>query len=371
VAAQRRRHDDPQAVVIEPHAHSLSWLYEALDSRALFGVGRAREAAAELQRLGGRRTMLIASSGALARNTPLIDDFGDQIVSRFSGIEPHCPIETVYSAVEAYRASEADSILTIGGGSAIGIAKNLRMETGAASVVIPTTYSGSEMTQIVGAKVAAKKQTQLHPRAKPQTVIYDPDMTLDLPPNETATTGMNGLAHCVEALYPNTPNPIAAAVAQSGIEAFFRGLPASIINSRDIQARADALYGGFIGGLLVQVVGVGLHHRICHVLGGRFDIPHGVSNSVILPFVADFNRQAILRAIPRFEAEIEGWPGAAIQRLARRLGTTPSLRAAGIPQVALRTIAEETLSHGITNPRPVTVKNIEQLLSRAWSGASL
>ena len=348
-----------------------AWAYDALESRALFGAGRAADARAEIERLGGRRTLLIASDGAVRRNADLIPSLGAQMVGHFSGIEPHCPIETVEAALALYRRVGADAVLTVGGGSAIGIAKNLRMATGAISVVIATTYSGAEMTSIYGAKSSGEKRTEKDPKAKPQTIIYDPLYTLDLPASETIATGMNGLAHCVEALYPRTPNPVASALAVEGIAAFFRGLPGSVSAPRDVGSRSDALRGGFIGGLLVQLVGIGLHHRICHVLGGRFGIAHGVSNSVVLPYVAEFNREAILRAAPGLRAEFDAWPGRAIKLLGRKIGAQPSLRAVGLPREALRAIAEETLAHEIVNPRPMTVQDIEAILEQAWDGSEL
>jgi maleylacetate reductase len=347
-----------------------AWLYDALESRVVFGVGRAADAREEIERLGGRRTLLVASAGTVHRNSALVPSLGDQVVGHYSGVLPHCPIETVEAALAMYRELDADSVLTVGGGSAIGIAKNLRMQTAAKSVVIATTYSGAEMTPIYGAKSSGEKRTGRDPKAKPQVVIYDPLYTLDLPVSETIATGMNGLAHCVEALYPKTSNPVASALAAEGIAAFFRGLPGSVATPRDVGCRSEALRGGFVGGLLVQLVGIGLHHRICHVLGGRFGIAHGVSNSVVLPYVAEFNREAISNAASGF-ADFGGQPGQAIRSLSQRIGAAPSLRSVGLPREALRAVAEETLAHDVANPRPVTVADVETILGQAWDGVEL
>jgi maleylacetate reductase len=347
---------------------AIPWTYDALDSRVRFGAGVSGAAAEELTRLGATRVMVIASPGAMSRNSKLLDMLGPLLVGRFDGVLPHCPIETVEQGTEHYRDLEADAVLTIGGGSAIGVAKNIRLRTGAISVVLPTTYSGAELTPIYGAKSGGEKRTGRDPKAKPETVLYDPELTLSLPREETVSTGMNGLAHCVEALYPKTPHPFATALAVAGIGAFFEGLPASVDQPHDHASRARALEGGFFGGLLVQQVGIGLHHRICHVLGGRFDIPHGVSNSVMLPHVAHFNRHAILAAAPQLIEQIADWPGPALRSLARRIGAPLDLRSIGLPEDALPALAEEVARADVANPRPAGAGEIRMMLEAAWHG---
>lgn len=344
------------------------WIYESLESRVLFGSGTASQAGEELARLGADRVLLIASRGTAKRNSRLIDGLGTRLVGRFDGIEPHCPIETIEAAVATYRGKQANGILTIGGGSTIGVAKSLRLQTAAASLVLPTTYSGSEMTPIYGAKAAGEKKTGRDARAKPQTVIYDPELTFSLSASETATTGMNCLAHCLEAYYPQTPHPFASTLATQAIEALFAGLPASVKEPHDPDGRTQALHGAFIGGLLVQWVGIRLHHRICHVLGGRFDIAHAVSNSVVLPYVAAYNEEAILAAAPELPARLGAPPAKAIQRLARQMSAPVNLRDHGVPKEALPAIAAEVLRTSPYNPRPVSQDELQLLLEHAWLG---
>ncbi|ATE65229.1 maleylacetate reductase [Rhizorhabdus dicambivorans] len=348
-----------------------NWTYDALESRACFGAGVAGQAADELIKLGAKRVMVIASGGALRRHASVVGALGSLHASTFDGVLPHCPIETVEAAASQLKAVEADSLLTIGGGSAIGVAKNLRLQFGVSSVVISTTYSGAEMTPIYGAKSKGEKRTGRDPKAKPQVVIYDPLLTLSLPHVETVSTGMNGLAHCVEAFYPKAPHPFAAALATAGIEAFFDGLPRSVDAPADIGGRTRALEGGFYGGLLVQQVGIGLHHKICHILGGRHDIPHGVSNSVVLPHVAQFNKQAILDAAPHLIERFSGWPGKAIQNLAHRIGAPSDLRSLGLTREALPALAEETVAGSVYNPRPYDVADILEILEAAWEGRAV
>ncbi len=349
----------------------VEWVYDGLESRVIFGPNSATIAHDELTALSATRVMAIGSGSALRRSRALLDSLEDLLVGAFDRVLPHCPIETVEAAEEAFCSLKADAVLTIGGGSAIGVAKNIRMRTGAISVVIPTTYSGAELTPIYGAKSTGEKRTGRDPKAKPQVAIYDPLLTLSLPHAETVSTGMNGLAHCVEAFYPKTAHPFVSALAIAGIEAFFDGLPRSVAAPEDISGRSRALEGGFYGGLLVQQVGIGLHHKICHILGGRHDIPHGVSNSVVLPHVAHFNRQAILKAAPQLVERFDGWPGKAIQSLAQRIGAPSDLRSLGLSREWLPALAEETVAGSVYNPRPYDIAEILEILEAAWEGRAV
>ena len=348
-----------------------AWAFDSLENRVLFGLGTASRAGDELGRLGADRVMLIASKGTTQRAANIVDALGDLIVGKFDGIEPHCPVETISAGEEAYRRAGANGLLTIGGGSTIGVAKSLRLRTGAASLVLPTTYSGSEMTPIYGAKSNGEKKTGRDARAKPQAVIYDAELTFGLPAAETAQTGLNCLAHCLEAYYPEIPNPFASQMATQGIEALFEGLPASVANPKDPVGRSRALFGAFVGGLLVQFVGIRLHHRICHILGGRYDLPHGISNAVVLPYVAAFNEEAVLAVAPDLSTRIGGRPARSIQRLARQIGAPLNLREHGVPKMMIAEIADEILVAKPFNPRPITRNELERLLESAWEGADV
>ena len=236
-------------------------------------------------------------------------------------------------------------------------------------VAVPTTYSGSEMTPIYGMKIGHEKRTWRDAAALPKTVIYDPALTIDLPAGLTATTGMNCLAHAVEALYPKEANPIAADLAERCIAALSIGLPGSVERPDDLKAREQALYGGFLGGLLVTMVGIALHHRICHVLGGHFGVPHGESNSVILPYVVAYNAPAAPKAMDAIKRALGVEDAAAgIFDLAGRIGAPRSLRELGMPADGLVHAAEETVATLAYNPRTVSVPEIAELLQAAHEG---
>jgi maleylacetate reductase len=224
------------------------------------------------------------------------------------------------------------------------------------------------MTALYGVKIGHEKRTVVDVAAKPRAVIYDPDLTASLTKHKSATTGMNCLAHCVEALYPSEPSPIASLLALEGIRVLKRSLPA-VIAGNDAGARADALYAGCIGGMLVSMVGIGLHHRICQVLGGHFGVPHGETNSVVLPHVVAFNAPAMPEIADRI-ADALGTADAAtgIFDLAETIGAPRSLRELGLPRDALAAVAQEVVARDIHNPGPVTADGVVRLLDGAWHG---
>jgi maleylacetate reductase len=344
------------------------FIYGAAPARVVFGTGRVHALADELERLGAGRALVACTGGGATRYRAIIDALGPRCVRVFARAEPHCPEPIALAALAEFAARGADAVVTIGGGSTIGLGKVIAARRKVPFVAIPTTLSGSEMTALYGMKIGQEKRTWTDAAARARTVIYDPDLTATLPGYETATTGMNCLAHCVEALYPAEPNPIARLIALEGLRTLATSLP-GVTERNDGGARAGALYSGFIGGLLVSMVGIGLHHKICHVLGGHFDVPHGASNSVILPHVVAFNAPAM----PEIAADIADAlgcndPAAGIFDLAARIGAPQSLRQFDVPQSKLRAVAEQVVARGTHNPRPINAENISALLVDAWEG---
>jgi maleylacetate reductase len=344
------------------------FIYAAAPARVLFGAGRVRQLSAELDRPGAARALLACTRSGKERYRSVIDALGPRCVHVFDNAQPHCPEDVADAALAAFDTTAADAVVTIGGGSTIGLGKVIASCRRAPSVAVPTTLSGSEMTALYGMKIGQKKSTCSDPAAKARSVIYDPDLIVTLPKHEIATTGMNCLAHCIEALYPAEPNPIARVLALDAISVLARSLPRAIA-ADDAGSRAGALYGGFIGGLLVSMVGIGLHHKICHALGGHFDLPHGETNSVILPYILAFNAPAMPLVVAdlarAFEAEDAA---AALFALAGRIGVPTNLRQLGLRRSDLRQIAAEVVVKGMHNPRPITVDSVTALLDAAWEG---
>lgn len=346
----------------------LEFVHAALPARVVFGAGRVDRLGEELERLGASRVLFVSTPRGRTRYAAIVDGLGPRCAGVFAEAEPHCPAPVAEAALAMFTRLGADGVVTVGGGSTTGLGKFIAAKTGHPLLAVPTTLAGSEMTALYGVKLGLEKRTWLDPAAKPRTVIYDSDLLASLPRHEAVTTGLNGLAHCVEALYPAEPNPVARLLALEGIGAFARGL-SGLGAAEDRAARDLALYGGFIGGLLVSMVGIGLHHRICHVLGGRFGVPHGESNSVVLPHVVAFNAPAMPAEAAAIAAAMGGDDAAgAIFDLARCLGVPAGLRDLGLDRASLDAVAEEVVARPLHNPRAITAEGVRQLLDAAWEG---
>jgi maleylacetate reductase len=346
-----------------------SFTYDALPGRVVFGIGSVEGLPEEIGRLGVSRVLMVYDLSVKDVATELIERVGPLGAGEFSEIQQHVPIEAVERARQAARDCEADGAVTVGGGSTTGFGKVIALETGLPVVAIPTTYAGSEMTPIYGITSNGRKQTGRDPRVLPKTVIYDPTLTLSLPGFVTGPSGMNAIAHCVEALYARDANPMTSIMAEEGIRALARGIPAAVRDPEDLEARSDALYGAYLAGAALGVVGMAVHHRICHVLGGTFGLPHGEVNAVILPHAARFNEDAAPEALARVARAlgVED-PAPGLFDFARALDAPTSLESLGMRHEDLAQAARLVVDTPAWNPRPVDYEGIAQLLEEAFYG---
>jgi maleylacetate reductase len=379
--------------------------YTAYAQQIIFGAGALSKLPEAIGRFGWRR-LLLCTSGSAQRTghvAAVVAAVGDQLLAVYDRTAPHVPEQQVAEALALAEEHEVDALIALGGGSPIGLAKATAQaleehRSGAPAraahptdqphvplVAIPTTYAGSEMTAIYGVTrvVAgvARKTTVTDPKVAAKLVIYDPLLTLDLPANLTASTGINALAHCVEALYSITRNPVSSAAALGGARAIARGLPRCYADGKDAEARSEMLMGAHLAGVAISSVGMALHHGVCHVLGGTAGVPHGVANSIILPHAMRFNLDATAAELAQF-AEMIGiardsrgdaaLAEAGIERVAAliaQLGLPQRLRDAGVPEAALPQLAELAFQSRTVqnNPKPISaVAQLEELLQAAW-----
>ena len=342
--------------------------FEALPGRVVFGVGSLASLPDEVAKLG-TRVLVVAdpTTKELADEAAL--SLGSQFAGMFTDIQLHVPVEAVADARKAAEAVGADCLVTIGGGTTTGFGKAIVLESSLPLIAVPTTYAGSEMTPIYGMTSNGMKRTGRDLRVLPRTVIYDPALTTSVPPEVTGPSGMNALAHCVEALYGKEANPITSLMAEEAIHALVRGIPASVRSPEDIEARTDALYGAYLAGAALAVVGMALHHRICHVLGGTFGLAHGEVNAVILPHVARFNQPAAPEALDRV-ARAMGTEDAAcgLFDLAVSIGAPTSLAPLGMRKEDLEKASRLASDPPPWNPRPVSRSDVLQILEDAFEG---
>jgi alcohol dehydrogenase class IV len=338
-------------------------------ARVVFGAGASRELAAELERLGARRALFVCSERARADVQAVAAELGELAAGVFAGARQHVPISVADAAVaEAVRA-DADCVVCYGGGSAIGLGKAIALRRDVAIVAVPSTYSGSEMTAIWGMTGEDGKQTGRDERVRPSLVIYDSDLTLELPVATSLTSAFNAMAHSVEALYAPERNASTDEQAEASIRAIARSLPGLAADPRDREAREQALYGAYLAGAALGAVSMALHHKLCHVLGGSFGLPHSETHTVVLPHAVRYNQPAARDAIERV-ARALGTADAAtgIYDLETRVGAPTDLRSLGLREHDLDRAAELASQNSCDNPRPVTVARVRALLDDAWRG---
>ena len=345
------------------------FIYQSNPSRVVFGPGKLDVLADEIARLGARRAFVLSTPEQSADAGRLVQRIGNLACGSFSGARMHTPVDVTLAAMAEVETSGADCLVAIGGGSTIGLGKAIALRTDLPQIAIPTTYAGSEATPIVGQTEHGIKTTQTTPRVLPEVIVYDVLLTTGLPVAISVVSGMNAIAHAVEGLYSEQANPIISLIAQEGIRALAGALPRIKSAPLDLAARSDALYGAWLCGTTLGAVGMALHHKLCHTLGGTFDLPHAQTHAVILPHALAYNAPYVPEAIVRIEAAL-GRPGAAaaLHDLAIALGAPTSLRELGMPREGLGRVVELTLAKPYWNPAPLDEGRLRKLLERAWEG---
>jgi maleylacetate reductase len=343
--------------------------YDALPSRVIFGVGSVDQVAAEIGRLQVKRLLTIHGRSEAAIASRVSSALGARAAGVIDEVTLHVPLEVAEAGRRRAREVAADALLAIGGGSATGLAKAIALEQGQPIVAVPTTYAGSEMTPIYGLTSNGRKATGRDLRVLPRVVIYDPALTTTLPAGVTAGSGMNAIAHAVEGLYAAGANPLLSVLAEEAIWALSEALPMLVEDPADLEARTQAMYGAYLAGVVQGAAGMGVHHRICHVLGGTFGLGHGSVNAVILPHAVRFNNEAAPLAIARVAGALGAEDAAvALFDLAERIGAPTSLKVLGMPEEKLAEAAQLAAEPPPTNPRPVTAENVLVLLRDAYAG---
>jgi alcohol dehydrogenase class IV/protocatechuate 3,4-dioxygenase beta subunit len=343
-----------------------SFVYSSHPGRVVFGAGTLRQLPDEVQRLGGGRILLLGRGGpAEAARRHL----GPAAVAQFTGAAMHTPVEVTEQALAVLREHGADCLVSVGGGSTTGLAKALSVRTGLPHVAVPTTYAGSEVTPVLGETENGAKTTRSAPEILPETVVYDVELTLGLPVPISVTSGVNAMAHAVEALYSPTANPVVDGFARQAIAAMAGALPRIAQDPSDVDARAEALTAAWLAGMCLAGVGMGLHHKLCHLLGGTFDLPHAQTHTVVLPHAMAYNGPAAPDAM-RQVAEALGTadaPAGMFDLITALHGPT-ALRELGIPEAELPRAALLATAQPYPNPRALTLDGIERLLGDAWRG---
>lgn len=349
--------------------------YQSLPSRVVFGIGTLKSLSQELERLGAHRAVVLSTPGHQQLAQRVADQLGDKCVGIFPKAVMHVPVEVAKEAILFVKQCEADCAIAVGGGSTIGLAKAIALETALPILAIPTTYAGSEMTPIYGMTESGLKKTGRDLQVLPKTVIYDASLTLTLPAALSVTSAINAIAHAAEALYAQDGNPIIDLMAQEGIRAIAQALPLITKDLSHIQARSNALYGAWLCGHVLGSVGMSLHHKLCHTLGGTFNLPHSEVHTVVLPHALAFNQELAQAAMKKIEQalNVEGLSTAAqgIFDLAKNNGAPVALKDIGMKASDLDLAAQLAVKNSYWNPRPIGPEQqdeIRMLLQNAFDG---
>jgi len=345
------------------------FVHEAYSQRVVFGVGSARSALArEVERLAAARVLLVAGRTEQGLAVELTASL--PVVATFAEVRPHVPASVAEAVRKLAADTRADLVVCVGGGSTTGTAKAVALTTALPIMAIPTTYAGSEATPVWGLTEQQRETTGVDVRVLPSTVIYDPELTVSLPVDLSVASGLNALAHCVDSMWAPRSNPISTALATEGIQALRSGLPALRGHGHDLAARSHALYGAYLAAVAFAGAGSGLHHKICHVLGGAYELPHALMHAVVLPHVLAFNVYAAPDAARRIAAGLGASDAlAGLLALYAQLDAPRALRELGMAEAdlpeAARLVAEAA---PLDNPRPFGVEDAMRLLRQAWAG---
>jgi alcohol dehydrogenase class IV len=341
---------------------------DMLPGRVVFGIGALDRLPEEVDKLGKRALVLSTpEQKALAEDAAL--GLGARAVGVFAKAAMHVPIEVARAARDEAKRLGADCYVACGGGSTIGLGKAIALETALPVIAGPTTYAVSEMTTILGITEAGQKNTLKDRRVLPRTTIYDPKLTLSLPARLSATSGMNAIAHSVEALYAENANPVTSLMAEEGIAALARSLPVVVEQPGDLAARSDALYGAWLCGIALGAVGMALHHKLCHVLGGSFDLPHAETHTIVIAHAAAYNRDTAPEAMARVARALGADDApAGLYDLAARIGAPMKLGDLGLREADLDRAADIAVRNPYYNPRAVTRDGVRALLDDAFFG---
>ncbi|MES2104729.1 MAG: maleylacetate reductase [Pseudomonadota bacterium] len=344
--------------------------YTALPARVIFGSGTLKQVREEMQALGCRRALILSDAHhAAGAAADLAAVLGPLAAGISTDAVMHTPVEITLRVMAKLDQLGIDCLIAVGGGSTIGLSKALALRTNLPQIVVPTTYAGSEATPILGQTENDVKTTLRSMDVLPEVIVYDVDLTIDLPVKISVTSGINAIAHAVEALYAKDANPVTSLLAEKGIEALGFALPRIAEDMRDREARRQALLGAWMCGTCLGAVGMSLHHKLCHTLGGRFNLPHAETHAIVLPHAAAYNADAAPLAMERVARAlgVDHAPSGLFD-LARQLGAPTALKDIGMAELDIEVAVEAALAAPYWNPAPVQRNRLRALLENAFFG---
>jgi len=348
---------------------NLAFNYQTSPAQVMFGpdgVSKVSEAAGNL---GCERLLLLSTEQQSSTALKVAESVGDLCAGVHAHAVMHTPVNVTEEAMKVVTDLRVDGLLSVGGGSTIGLGKAIALRTDLPQIVLPTTYAGSEVTPILGQTENGVKTTLRSSKVLPEVVIYDPEMTYSLPTAMSITSGINAIAHAIEALYAQDKNPVSTMMAEEGAIALIDALPLIAKDQFNAQAREKAFFGSWLCGTVLGNVGMALHHKLCHTLGGLFDLPHAETHTVVLPHAVAYNEAQVAKLLmPIAKALNANSAGAGLFAFAQQLQAPMSLRELGMPEHGIDQAAEQAMANPYWNPRQLEHNEIRQLISNAYHG---
>jgi len=351
-------------------------VFNATPARVVFGLGRAADLRAEVERLGAQRALVVTTPGRVGLGDRVAAQIGDRCAGLLPEAITQVPIELARRGRDKAASADADCLVAVGGGAATGLCKGIAYESELPIIAVPTTYSGSEMTGFCGMTIDGVKRMHESPAMLPSTVVYDAELSRSLPLAASAGSAMNALAHCVDAIYLPSLSPLLAPAAVEGARVVVDALPRLLAAPDDLEARSDMLYGAYLAGAALTG-GFALQHAIAHMLGGSFGVEHGVAHAVVLPYVTAHLADVAPEPLGRI-ADAVGAPGdlpglfwdlAGAAGLPRRLADVGMGPADLDKAVEIATTAEDHDDPRLAgNPAPVTEAVVGAILAAAATG---
>ncbi|KAF1353113.1 putative maleylacetate reductase [Delphinella strobiligena] len=350
-----------------------SFVYSANPCRVVFGPGSLQKLPDELKRLNIQFPLVLSTPQQTGQAEDLRRLLAPHVshVAVYTNATMHTPTHITDEAVKFASSEKADGVVSIGGGSTTGLGKAISIRSGLPHVCVPTTYAGSEMTPILGETANGRKTTRSDPKILPTTVIYDVDLTMTLPASMSAVSGVNAIAHAVEALYAKESNPIINLMALEGIKSLASALPEILADPASVSARSTALYGAWLCGICLGTVGMALHHKLCHTLGGSFNLPHAETHAIMLPHALAYNAPNIPEVTKKLADVLPGSDGDAIKGLnvlLAKLKLKQGLKDYGMKEEDIDKAAEIAVSNPYWNPRAIEKGPLRETIRRCWAG---
>lgn len=338
-------------------------------ARIVFGEGAINRTQEMVQALGCKRALILSTPGQLGQAEDLAASLGANAAGIYSSATMHTPVSVTIDALKVFESSQCDCTIAIGGGSTTGLGKAMSHRVAQPQIAIPTTYAGSEVTPILGQTEGNKKTTIRDAALQPDIVIYDPRLTYGLSESMTITSGLNAIAHAVEALYAKDRNPVSSMMAIEGTRAIIEALPIIKSTPDSVTGRHKALYGAWLCGSVLGSVGMALHHKLCHTLGGMFDLPHAQTHAVVLPHALAFNEAAVPDLLSPIAAMLNSdTAGVGLFSLSRSIGAPLALKDIGMPESGIASAAASAVQNSYWNPREFNEVQVQRIIDNAFHG---